>query len=71
MPGDDQRLQRLRPGPPHQLLAVVAIPALRTARNLLVYAPRYGHGQALARDAGIATTLLSAPALLVTATTLG
>lgn len=54
----------------HQLLAVVAMAALPTAQNVLVYATQYGRGQALARDAGMLTTVLAAPALLVIAATL-
>lgn len=53
------------------LLAVVAMAALPTAQNVLVYATRYGRGQALARDAGIVTTTLAVPALLVIAATFG
>jgi malonate transporter len=55
----------------HALLAVVAMAALPTAQNVLVYATQYGHGQALARDAGVVTTALAVPALLVIAATLG
>lgn len=46
-------------------LAVVAMAALPTAQNVLVYAIQYGRGQALARDAGLVTTLLALPVLLV------
>jgi malonate transporter len=53
------------------LLAVVAMAALPTAQNVLVYATRYGRGQALARDAGVLTTALAVPALLVIAAMLG
>jgi len=53
------------------LLAVVAMAALPTAQNVLVYATRYGQGQALARDAGVLTTTLAVPALLVIAALLG
>lgn len=53
-----------------QLLAVVAMAALPTAQNVLIYATQYGRGQALARDAGMLTTALAAPALLVIAATL-
>lgn len=55
----------------HALLAVVAMAALPTAQNVLVYATQYGRGQALARDAGVLTTILAVPALLVIAATLG
>lgn len=53
------------------LLAVVTMAALPTAQNVLVYALQYGRGQALARDAGLATTLLTVPVMLVIAATLG
>jgi len=53
------------------LLAVVAMAALPTAQNVLVYATQYGRGQALARDAGVLTTTLAVPALLVIAAMLG
>ncbi|WP_273653476.1 AEC family transporter [Cellulomonas fimi] len=46
-------------------LAVIAMAALPTAQNVLVYAIQYGRGQALARDAGLVTTLLALPVLLV------
>lgn len=52
------------------LLAVVTMAALPTAQNVLVYALQYGRGQAVARDAGVVTTLLAAPVLLVIAATL-
>jgi malonate transporter len=54
----------------HALLAVVAMAALPTAQNVLVYATQYGRGQALARDAGMVTTILAVPVLLVIAATL-
>ncbi|HEY0188190.1 MAG TPA: AEC family transporter [Cellulomonas sp.] len=53
------------------LLAVAVVSALPTAQNVLVYAIQYRHGTALARDAGLVTTLLAVPALLVIATLLG
>jgi len=53
------------------LRAVVAMAALPTAQNVLVYATRYGRGQALARDAGMVTTALAVPVLLVIAAMLG
>ena len=53
------------------LLAVVTMAALPTAQNVLVYALQCGRGQALARDAGLATTLLTIPVMLVIAATLG
>jgi len=54
----------------HALLAVVTMAALPTAQNVLVYALQYGRGQAVARDAGLVTTLLAVPVLLVVAATL-
>lgn len=54
-----------------ELLAVVTMAALPTAQNVLVYAIQYGRGQALARDAGLSTTLLAIPALLVISALLG
>jgi malonate transporter len=52
------------------LLAVVTMAALPTAQNVLVYALQYGRGQAVARDAGLVTTVLAAPVMLVVAATL-
>lgn len=57
--------------PAPALLAVVAMAALPTAQNVLVYAMQYRRGEALARDAGLVTTLLCVPVLLVVAATLG
>ncbi|UZN02724.1 AEC family transporter [Cellulomonas sp. S1-8] len=57
--------------PAPALLAVVAMAALPTAQNVLVYAMQYRHGEALARDTGLATTILCVPVLLVVAATLG
>ncbi|MBO3094566.1 AEC family transporter [Cellulomonas dongxiuzhuiae] len=57
--------------PAPALLAVVAMAALPTAQNVLVYAMRYRHGEALARDTGLVTTILCVPVLLVVAATLG
>ena len=45
--------------------------ALPTAQNVLVYATQYGRGQVLARDAGMVTTTLAVPVLLIIAVTLG
>jgi hypothetical protein len=53
------------------LLAVVTMAALPTAQNVLVYATHYGRGQALARDAGVLTTSLAVPVLLIIAAMLG
>jgi predicted permease len=53
------------------LLAVAVVSALPTAQNVLVYAIQYRQGTALARDAGLATTVLAVPALLVVAAVLG
>jgi malonate transporter and related proteins len=52
------------------LLTVVTMAALPTAQNVLVYALQYGRGQAIARDAGLATTALAVPVMLVIAATL-
>ncbi len=49
------------------LLAVVAMASLPTAQNVLVFALQYGRGTAVARDAGLVTTLLSAPVLVTVA----
>ncbi len=57
--------------PASALLAVVAMAALPTAQNVLVYALQYRHGEALARDAGLVSTVLCVPVLLVVAATLG
>jgi len=57
--------------PAPALLAVVAMAALPTAQNVLVYAMQYRHGEALARDTGLVTTILCVPVLLVVAATLG
>ena len=53
-----------------ELLAVVTMAALPTAQNVLVYALQYGRGQALARDAGVVTTLLAVPVLVLVAAAL-
>jgi len=53
-----------------ELLAVVAMAALPTAQNVLVYATRHGQAEPLARDAGLLTTALAIPALLIIAATL-
>lgn len=53
------------------LLAVVTMAALPTAQNVLVYAMQYGRGQAVARDAGLVTTLLALPVMLTIAALLG
>ncbi|MER5782136.1 AEC family transporter [Streptomyces mobaraensis] len=45
--------------PPHQLLATVVCSALPTAQNVYVYAREYGAATALARDAVVASTLVS------------
>ncbi|MBO1752515.1 AEC family transporter [Actinotalea sp. BY-33] len=53
------------------LLTVVTMAALPTAQNVLVYALRYGKGIPVARDAGLVTTLLAVPVLVVVAALLG
>ena len=49
------------------LLAVVTMAALPTAQNVLVYALQYGRGSAVARDAGLVTTVLAFPLMLAIA----
>lgn len=53
------------------LLAAVTMASLPTAQNVLVFALQYGRGTGLARDAGLATTLLSAPVLVLVAALFG
>lgn len=53
------------------LLAVVTMATLPTAQNVLVYALHYGAGRTVARDAGLTTTVLAVPAVLVVAAALG
>lgn len=53
------------------LLGVTAMAALPTAQNVLVYAIQYGRQQPLARDAGLVTTVLAVPVLLVVTALLG
>lgn len=53
------------------LLGVTAMAALPTAQNVLVYAIQYGRQQPLARDAGLVTTVLALPVLLVVTALLG
>lgn len=53
------------------LLGVVAMASLPTAQNVLVYAMRYGKGQAIARDAQVVTTVLAVPLLVAVALLLG
>lgn len=49
------------------LFGVVAMAGLPTAQNVLVYAMRYGSGQAIARDAQLVTTVLAVPVLITIA----
>lgn len=53
------------------LLAAVTMASLPTAQNVLVFALQYGRGTTVARDAGLVTTLVSAPVLAVVAALLG
>lgn len=53
------------------LFGVVAMAALPTAQNVLVYAMRYGQGEPIARDAQLVTTVLAVPLLIVVAVLLG
>ena len=48
----------------HQLFTVVVAACLPTAQNVLVVANRYGHGQLIARDSAVVTTLVSLPVLI-------
>ncbi|MFK0098705.1 AEC family transporter [Streptomyces sp. NPDC091040] len=57
--------------PDHQLLAVVLCAALPTAQNSFIYAREYGLGTGLARDAIVASTLVSMVTLSVAAWALG
>lgn len=53
------------------LFGVVAMAALPTAQNVLVYAMRYGSGQAIARDSQVVTTVLAVPVLIAVALIFG
>jgi malonate transporter and related proteins len=53
------------------LLAVVVCAALPTAQNVFGYAVRFGQGVTLGRDAGLVTTVVSAPVLLTVVVLLG
>lgn len=53
------------------LFGVVAMAALPTAQNVLVYAMRYGTGQPIARDSQLITTVLAVPVLIVVALLFG
>ncbi|MET8701717.1 AEC family transporter [Kitasatospora sp. NPDC004723] len=57
--------------PAHQLLTVVLFSALPTAQNAFTYAREYGHGAAFARDAVLASTLVSMATLSLVAWALG
>ncbi|MYQ79286.1 MULTISPECIES: AEC family transporter [unclassified Streptomyces] len=57
--------------PDHQLLAVVLCAALPTAQNSFIYAREYGLDTGLARDAIVASTLVSMVTLSVAAWALG
>lgn len=50
-----------------ELLTVTLIAALPTAQNIFTFASRYGHGETLARDAALATTILSIPTIITIA----
>jgi hypothetical protein len=47
-----------------ELLTVTLVAALPTAQNIFTYASRYGHGQTLARNSALATTVLSVPTIV-------
>lgn len=53
------------------LLAAVVLAALPTAQNVLTYALRFNVGERLARDAGVVSTLVSLPVLVVVSVLLG
>lgn len=51
--------------PAQQLHVAVVLAALPTAQNVLNYATRYGTGVAIARDAGLITTVGAVPVLIL------
>jgi len=53
-----------------QVRAVTVMAALPTAQNVFVYATRFGRGEGIAQDAVAATTVASAPVILVIAAVL-
>lgn len=53
------------------LFAIVVTSALPTAQNIFIHATRYGHGQTMARDTILVTTMGSVPVILVIALLLG
>ncbi len=55
----------------HDLFVLVVLGALPTAQNVLTYALRFHTDEALARDAGVVTTLVSLPVLVVATLLLG
>ncbi|AGF73112.1 AEC family transporter [Corynebacterium halotolerans] len=55
----------------HALFTAVVLGALPTAQNVLTYALRFRTDEALARDAGVVTTLVSLPVLIVATVLLG
>ncbi|GAA2420123.1 AEC family transporter [Streptomyces pulveraceus] len=57
--------------PEHQLLAVVVCSALPTAQNVFVYAQQYGRDTGMARDAVVASTVVSMATLSLAAWALG
>jgi len=54
----------------HALYAVVVLAALPTAQNVYTFAQRYGHGETIARDSTLVTTVGAFPVLLVVAAVL-
>ena len=55
----------------HPLFVVVALAALPAAQNVFNYAQRYSHGEIIARDTVLITTIGSIPVLMVVAALLG
>lgn len=53
------------------LFAIVVTSALPTAQNIFIHATRYGHGQTMARDTILVTTMGSVPIILAIALLLG
>lgn len=52
----------------HQLATAMVLGALPTAQNVYTYALRYRINESLARDAGVVTTAMSFPVLVLIST---
>lgn len=61
--GQAERARRSGPAPASPVRTPRRPPALPTAQNVFGYAVRFGQGITLGRDAGLATTVVSAPVL--------